>query len=372
MSVYSTGSRMASRTRLRNPGAAWSRRSFLVCAGAAACRSFWPADARTTARREAIGALLDMQHPDGAWRGTRGPHRRGHRLTGLALLALAGLPEVPAAALQRGLSFLTKAGTAGALGLGEPADHPTVATALAVRAHAAHAPAGWADTVAPWVAWLRAQQLVGAAWNTHRDLGGFSTGHAGPPTPDGAAPRVDLSATRQALTALRAAGALDGTSATAAAAKRYVLRCHTEDGSFRHSLGPPSVNLGPRPDAGYGTATCDAVLALHACGASAEAASGLEWLSTRFRVDENPGVGVTAWPGWGAAMRFAWRAAASEAFAAFDAGPWRWGDRMAKALLEEQLPGGGWVNAGALAAEDQPPYCTALGLRALRLAPEHK
>lgn len=316
--------------------------------------------------------LLDQQGTDGGFRsvtyGFLGP---GASLTGLSVLALARIRltgvDVPIDALSRGLGFLVASrGTDGGLGLSSDVpDYPTYATALAVTALATVHPPGWREAAAPMVAWLQSRQLVGDAWGLHPSRGGFPMGGLVARTPPDAG-HVDLSMTRHAVEALRAWGLPDG-DAPWAEARRFVVGCGTSDGGFRYSPGEAATNKGRTRDAGYGTTTCDGVLALRTIGVRPDLeAAGVSFLVDRFRVDENPGIGE-AYAVYGPAMRFYWRAGVARVLSGTSR-PSGWRAALVGALDAEAHEDGSWRNARAEQKEDDPIVATALALLAYAAA----
>lgn len=335
----------------------FTRRAVLLGA-LLACRTGDP-----TPLDRGVAWLLARQHADGAFRSdTYGFLAGGPTTTALATLALAGARGVPDSALSRALGFLVAVRDgSGALGLG--GEYPVYATSMAVRALARLHPPGWQDAARPMVRWLTAQQLRGEGWGVHPGRGGFPMGAATPRTPPDSG-HVDLSMTRQALQALRAAGADD---AVFAEGRAFALRCRGPDGGFRYSPVEPGVNKGATPEASYGTATADGVLALRATGLADDAvADGVRWLERHLRADENPAVGG-AFGAYGPAMRFYWRAAAAEALGA--GAPAAWARSVRDALATEQRADGSWRNERAEQKEDDPLVATCLALLAWRSAP---
>jgi hypothetical protein len=289
--------------------------------------------------------------------------RPGVTLTALILGALcearaagASVPDEPVA---RAAAFLVRSrAPSGMLGWGPVPEYPTYATALAVRALAA-SHAGWQAGAEPMVAWLLGQQLAGDGWGDHPARGGFPMGSPTPRTPPDAG-HVDLSMTRHALEALRAFG-VDAGHPAWAEGRRFVGACAGRRGGFRYAPAEPEVNKGEAPDAGYGTATADGVLALRAIGgADAEVRAAVQFLLDRFRADANPGVGGL-FGGYGPAMRFYWRSVAAGALAGEPGG---WAGAIRDALAAEQRPDGRWEGDSGLQKEHDPLVATALGVLA--------
>ncbi|MBX2800142.1 MAG: terpene cyclase/mutase family protein [Myxococcales bacterium] len=345
---------------------ALTRRTLLgSLAASSGCGWFFPKSEKQRSLDEGVAWLLAQQQEDGGFKSSvYGFMRPGHSLTPLALLALHAC-GVNTAATDRALAFVVRSiDTDGALGLLTVPDYPMYATSMAIQALSRFTPAGWEQPAERMARWVRSQQLTGEAWRSHPSRGGFPMGARTPRTPPDAG-HVDLSMTRRALQAL---AALDASAADPALeeGRRFVQRCSAGDGAFLYSPGEPALNKGRDPEAGYGTPTCDAVLSLLATGGAQDLLEGgVAWLSRRFRVDENPAVGATAMRRFARAMRFYWRASVAEVFRATSAGPARWQDHLAVALVDEQRPDGSWANSLPDQKEDDPVVCTSLALTAL-------
>jgi hypothetical protein len=335
-----------------------SRRALLVgCAGTAGC-GWWSAS--PTARQRAVAWLASKQAPDGGWHSeVYGLFRGGASLTALAALALQAQPDPPEDALDRALAFLVASRDRdGALGIAEVTDYPMYATAMAATAIAR---AGRLDGALISSGWIARQQLRGEAWGDHPARGGFPMGASTVRTPPHSG-HVDLSMTRRAIEALHACGV---TGEAMDEARRFVLGCRTADGSFRYSPVDLGTNKGRDPEAGYGTATADAVLALRATGGAEDAVrDGVAWLVRSFRADENPGIGDGPLRVYARAMRFDWRSSVACVFVG-GGGPEGWAHAIRSALEAEQLPDGSWRNERAEQKEDDPLVATALAVEAL-------
>jgi hypothetical protein len=317
----------------------------------------------------AAGWLAAQQGEDGGFHSvTIGFLRGGASLTGLALHALsraAAQAPLPPEVSQRAVRFLLgQRGQDGGLGWGLVPDYPTYATALALQVLAELRPPGWQEEGAPLARWLLGQQLQGEAWGEHPCRGGFPMGSPEPRTPPHAG-HVDLSITRVAVCALRAWGLQDDHPAWAEA-RRFVLRCRGPEGGFLYAPGEPGLNKGHDPEASYGTATADGILALRATGGEpALLEQSTAWLASRFRADQNPDVGGS-FAAFGPAMRFYWRAVAAEVFAGAASGaPPGWADALRSSLQAEQRPDGSFVNERAEQKENDPLVATSLAVLAL-------
>ena len=98
-------------------------------------------------------------------------------------------------------------------------------------------------------------------------------------------------------------------------AKTFVLRCQQPDGGFAFTCEPASLNnkAAYRDEKltqarSYGTATCDAIRALMACGlkpTDEPAARGLTWISKHTELEVVPGFeGLPREAGWQRGSRF--------------------------------------------------------------------
>lgn len=290
----------------------------------------------------------------------------GQSLTPLVLLALAELPRAlhplpgdPGKAMAAMLSMVDEDG---ALGFAGPApDYPVYATAMAIRALAKLSPSTLERHGAPLIAWLKGQQLQ-AGWEGHAGHGGFPMGAKEALVPPEAG-HVDLSMSRRSVEALRAVGEPIG------AAVDFVLRCSTADGGFLYSPVDRALNKGGCQGAdckGYGTATCDGLLALLAAGVPQDAPrvqQALAALKAAHRVDKNPGVAENMGD-FAMAMRFYYRAASARVFAQLG-GPEGWEAQLSEALLAEQKPDGRWQNESPLQKESDPIVATSMAIIAL-------
>jgi hypothetical protein len=337
----------------------------LLLALLAACATREPAEPAGPLDRAARW-LLGQQGEDGGFHSvTIGFLRGGASLTGLCVHALARARALPPEASQRAVAFLlAQRGQDGGLGWGLVPDYPTYATALALQVLAEIATSGWKDEAEPLARWLLGQQLAGEAWGSHPSRGGFPMGSPERRVPPDAG-HVDLSMTRMAVCALRAYGLPEDHPAWAEA-RRFIVRCRGAQGGFCYSPGEPGLNKGPHPEAGYGTATADGILALRAVGGEEGLVQeSTAWLASRFRADQNPDVGGS-FAAFGPAMRFYWRAVAAEVFAGAASGaPPGWADALRSSLQAEQRPDGSFVNERAEQKENDPLVATSLAVLAL-------
>ncbi len=339
-----------------------TRRRFLALIGTAAaasavaaCRRPEPAPAPPppSSLDRAVG-WLRRQSGDGVFRSsTYGFFAEGQSLTPFVTLALlrADVDVDPAGVL----SLRAEDGSWG-LATSVP-DYPVYATSLALTCLRELGAASSS-------AWLRAQQLLDG-WSDTPAHGGFPMGSRKPPKPPHAG-HVDLSMTRRAIEALADDDAWDDDAR--AAARGFVLRCRTDDGGFVYSPVQPMLNKGAGgPASGYGSATCDGLLALLALGAppdDAIVAAAHAFVVANHRLDANPGLAGGPMAAFGPAMRGYYRAASAEVFARLG-GPDGWRATMTSAIEAEQRDDGSFANESPLQKEDDPLVATALAVSAL-------
>jgi hypothetical protein len=329
----------------------------------------------------AVRWLLDQQRADGAFPSTTyGLLAGGESLTPAVLLALLDIAPRTSlkvhSAVSSGLTFLaTRATSAGAVGFsGAAPDYPVYATSMTVLAAARSGNPERLARFGPSVEWLLGQQLTGArGWTDSPALGGWPMGGTPrvPPHPG----HVDLSMTRRALQALSAvetslSGQIPALAPAARAdAEAFVGGSQTTGGGFLYSKVSPGLNKAGAT-AGYGSATCDGLLALAALGLGDDdprIERGLTFLRRIHRTDRNPGLSGGPFAAFGVAMKGYYRAASSLVFAR-----WAWPDgaasAMAAAVLGDQRPGGFWRNEDVLQKEDDPLIATSFALQALAAA----
>ena len=376
---------------------AHTRRAFLlraaaVCGGALTGWAAPPRAGIAAGVRAAAGFLAARQSPDGAWRSAQyGAFRDGDALTPLVLWALTG---PPGAAAERGLRWLEKL-TATQSARPEPwaeLHYPIFTAGYAAQVFAkagdTRRAAFWADLVerlriAPALGWPAAAAACGA----------WSDAPAPPRLPSGLFPPPDMlapniSATVLALAALTATGH----RARTAAALPFLAQCQNfsatpsgpfDDGGFFFAPADPIRNKAGSagPDAAgraryhsYGSATCDGLLALHACGlppADPRLRAALAWLHRHAAGADHSGT----WPADRTDEREALRyyhaqaLAAALPLAALSPAllPWATAQRRAltAGLLATQSPDGSWTGTSPASSEDDPLPATACALRAL-------
>lgn len=344
-----------------------------------------PDPALAAALARGVAWLWAQQDPETGRFGSKryGFMSAGQSLTPFVMLALSRVPVAiappPEGGLRKGFTaILGMAGLDGAIGFGAAApDYPVYSTSLATQVVMQLRPDHWRQIAGPMVAWLRTQQMLAAdGWNGHPAQGGFGFGSMKARIPPDAG-HVDLSMTRRALQALVAFGADSATDPALLQGAAFVTRCQSPDGGFVYSPVELALNKGARDPArtteldayaGYGSATCDGVLALTALGGhEAQIQQGLAWLHAHHRLDQNPGVGDGPVVQFAAAMRGYYRAGAAQVFA-LHGGPSGWRGAMADAVLAEQLADGRWQNEVALQKEDEPLVATTFAVQALTAA----
>jgi hypothetical protein len=321
--------------------------------------------------------LSSAQAPDGTFGShSYGLMSKGESLTPFVLLAAADPPprgsSLPLDRVQEAFEgLMALRHPTGALGFAGPVpDYPVYATAMAISAASRWSLAGWRDLMAPSIAWLQSQQYRREdGWAEHRALGGFGMGSLAKPVPPNPG-HVDLSMTRYAIEALAAAG-LSADGPVLRAARGFVLAARSHDGGFLYSPVEPALNKGPQgPEgqSGYGSATCDGLLALAALGADPTETTfrdALDALKGMHRVDENPRVARGPVPAFATAMVGSYRAGAAEVFRRFG-GPAGWQQPLARAVVADQHEDGRWQNPSPLQKEDDPVIATSYALAALK------
>lgn len=319
--------------------------------------------------------LWSQQSEHGHWRSTLyGPLRSGQSLTPFALLALTRVPDsvlpFPAEQASKSLGWLKNVRSKdGAIGVASSAaDYPVYASSLTLAAAWRMKPQRVEVFADPIKRWLLGEQFT-VGWEDHPAHGGFGMGGGQRPEPPNAG-HVDLSMTRRAIEGLVAAGVAPQSTALQAS-RDFVLRCRRRSGAFVYSPVDDALNKGVRIEQGgssegYGTATCDALLALNTLGVPREdpaITEGLAWLKANHDVDKNPGIG-RAHASFGPAMVYGYRASSARVFTALG-GPDDWDVNAAEALRAEQRDDGSWVNEFILQKEDEAVIATAFALTAL-------
>jgi hypothetical protein len=232
---------------------------------------------------------------------------------------------------------------------------------------------GWPSAAAECGAWSDAPvppQLPSGTW----------------PPPDMLAPNI--SATRLGLHAMIAAGRRDRT----APALPFLAHCQNfatgadaqfDDGGFFFAVGDPVRNKAgiAGRDAGgreryhsYGSATCDGVLALEACGVAPDdprQRAAFAWLRQHAAGMRHSGVWASDRADEGESLRFYHAQAFSAvlALAAKSTALLSWAAEQRRTLTAELLAGqsrdGSWAGACPHSFEDDPLIATAFAIRAL-------
>ena len=354
-------------------------------------------DRAATARRAAVGFLAARQSSDGSWRSTRyGVLREGDALTPLVLWSLMGDTGGAAESLARGLRWLEKLTTTQSARpdpwaeLRYPLFTASYAAQVLAKSGDARRAGFWADLVeqlriVPALGWSERDPACGA-WSDSPTPPRLPPGMATPP--DMLAP--NLSATVLALAALTATGRRERT----AAARPFLAQCQNfsadstdplADGGFYFAPEDSVRNkagLAARDPAGreryhsYGSATCDGLAALDACGVPASDPrfrAALAWLHQRAAGATHSGT----WPPDRADDRESLRYYHAQALATALSiptlptalRPWAVSQRQALTadLLGTQKADGSWAGTRPASFEDEPLIATAFALRALAI-----
>jgi hypothetical protein len=344
--------------------------------------------------------LLAQQATDGGWHSkTYGQLKDGASVTALALHAIAGCPaalrEKHAAAIDRGFAFLNR-GIAKRGAVASPdgsLDFPTYASAL------------WLTSLAPLRREVHAESqtkvieyLLGAQIAEPRGFETISPSYGGwdflgPDDAQGITTGTNISVTRYVLEALasarrqqasggrqQASGGRQPPEATDAAIARgrdYVLRCQQADGGFAFTCEPASLSnkaaysdrelTKPRS---YGTATCDGILALLACGmkpADEPVSKAIAWLAKRPSLEVVPGFdGLPPEDGWDRGLRFYYFAALSSVLASSPLSERSARQKaLAAHLVSLQKQDGRWQNESDRMRENDPLIATSLALQGM-------
>jgi len=160
-------------------------------------------------------------------------------------------------------------------------------------------------------------------------------------------------------------------------AQAYILRCQRPDGGFVFTCEPMSLSnkaafadkelTEPRP---YGTATCDGILALVACGAKPDderVQQAVTWLVKRPSLELVPGFeGLPPEAGWQRGLRYYYYAGLARVLPLFppsEIAPRR--EALEKHVVGLQTKDGSWVNESDRMRENDPLIATALAVTAL-------
>lgn len=350
-----------------------SRREFLVraaafCGGTLVGRAAAPEDSL----RAAAGFFAARQSRDGAWRSdVCAAFRGGDALTPVVLWALSTAKTDAAA---RGLRWLEEL-TDSAVRRGAVV-YPLFTAGYAAQVFAASGDTRRAGVWAEVVESLRIRAELG--WPAAgAACGAWGDSPRPPRLPPDVSPPPDMlapniSATVLALQALRATG-----RATKHALP-FIESCQNfsagapgafDDGGFFFTPGDPVRNkagIAGRESVvryrSYGSATCDGVLAMRACGLSdghPRLRAALGWLRTHADGIAHSG----AWPGERHAARDSLRYYHAQGLAAVDLDAQRSG--LAQGLRSAQAADGSWTGLAPGSGEDEPLLATAFAARAL-------
>jgi len=336
--------------------------------------------------------LVAQQAADGGWHSKAyGQLKDGASVTALAVYAISHAREKDkltpeeSAAVTKGFDFLRR-GLAKRGTIASPdgsLDFPTYAAALWLEATLRMARNDERAKVIDY--------LVGAQVCEPRGFESSSASYGGwdflgPADAQGITTGTNVSVTCFVLEALAAEQASGGRKPTEAMetalvrGKAYALRCQQPDGGFAFTCEPASLNnkaafldeklTQPRS---YGSATCDGIRALVACGMKAAdepVAKALAWLVKRTGLEVVPGF-ETLPPeaGWQRGLRYYYYASLARALAHFAAS-----DRevrraaLAKHIVSLQKSDGSWQNESDRMRENDPLIATPLALLALAAA----
>jgi hypothetical protein len=213
----------------------------------------------------------------------------------------------------------------------------------------------------------------------------------GPDDAQGITTGTNISVTRYVLEALTAEyerrGSTNGSNSASALkrlrqaidlGKAYTLRCQNADGGFAFTCEPASLNNKAayadtelKQPRSYGTATCDGIRTLVACGEKPEGERvhrALAWLAKRTNLEVVPGFeGFPPEAGWDRGLRYYYYASLSRVLPHF---PLADRDARLEALQQHvvslQKEDGSWVNESDRMRENDPLIATAFAVIALQ------
>ena len=334
------------------------------------------------------GWLLDQQAADGGWHSvTYGQLKDGAAVTALVLDALGHLPAIDQqkhlAAIKKGFAFLDR-GLAKRRTIASPdgsLDFPTYAAALYLTGKRRLSLTLDGQTRRALVDYLVGAQ-VGEARGFAADApsrGGWD--FLGPDDAQGITTGTNFSVTRYVLEALAQQPGVAGNESKIPKAielgREYVLRCQRPDGGFVFTCEPASLsNKAAYADEAlkeprsYGTATCDGILALLACGLNVtdeRVAQAIDWLVKQPSLELVPGFeGLPPEAGWQRGLRYYYYAGLARVlphFPAAEIAPRR--EALAAHVVKLQSNDGSWVNESDRMRENDPLIATALATTAL-------
>jgi hypothetical protein len=343
--------------------------------------------------------LVAQQGEDGGWHSkTYGQLKDGAGVTALILESLSVVPAIVQGklrgAIRKAFAFLdrglakrgTVAGPDGSL------DFPTYAAALWLTARQRLTIEGsrydlWRAKLVEYLVQAQVTEPRGFAADSP-SYGGWD--FLGRGDAQGITTGTNISVTRYVVEALH--GDLEWQRATNGShslteirgmqkslelAKAYALRCQQSDGGFAFTCEPASLNnkaaysdtelTKPRS---YGTATCDGIRTLIACGAKADeepVAKAVAWLAKRTGLELVPGFeGFPPEAGWNRGLRFYYYASLSRVLPQFplaDRDARR--EALRKHVVSLQKDDGSWINESDRMRENDPLIATSLATSAL-------
>jgi len=349
---------------------------------------------RVDSEQSLLGALVrgldwltGQQAADGGWHSaTYGQLKDGAATTALALYAVARLAAPMRASAERawtaGNQFLAR-GIAKRGTIASPdgtLDFPTYAAALWLSAHASGTPASETPasetlrgTIVDYL--LAAQVTKSRGFDPDSpSYGGWD--FLGADDSRGITTGTNVSVTAFAVEALSAHREnRDQIKAALERAKAYVLGCQQADGGIAFTCEPASLNnkaayldeklTQPRS---YGTATCDGLRALLACGLAVtdqQVASGIAWLAKRAGLEIVPGFEeLPLEAGWQRGLRFYYYSRLAKLLKRLPDGEER-RTALTKQLLGAQKADGSWLNESDRMRENDPLLATSLAIVAL-------
>jgi hypothetical protein len=340
------------------------------------------------AMNRATDWLLAQQTADGGWHSaTYGQLKDGAAVTSLVLDALGHLPAMDQqkhlAAIRKGFAFLDR-GIAKRGTIASPdgsLDFPTYAAALYLTGKRRLNRTTDGQTRRALVDYLVGAQ-VGEARGFAADSpsrGGWD--FLGPDDAQGVTTGTNISVTRYVLEALAqqpgVAGRESGVGKAIESGREFVLRCQRPDGGFVFTCEPASLsNKAAYADEAlkeprsYGTATCDGILALVACGLEMNderVARAIDWLFKRPSLELVPGFeGLPPEAGWQRGLRYYYYACLARVLPHFPAGDVAPRCAALSAhIVMLQTKDGSWVNESDRMRENDPLIATALAVAAL-------
>jgi hypothetical protein len=335
-----------------------------------------------------VDFLIARQAVDGGWHSqTYGQLKDGAAITTLILDALgycdAAEQQKRLVAIKKAFAFLDR-GLAKKGTIASPdgsLDFPTYAAALYLTARRRLSLTLAAETRHRLLDYLLGAQVVAARGfaSDSPSFGGWD--FLGREDAQAITTGTNVSVTRYVLEALAqepgVAGRESGIDQAIEVGRAYILRCQRPDGGFVFTCEPTSLNnkaafadeklTEPRP---YGTATCDGILALVACGAKLDdepIQKAVAWLVKRPSLDLVPGFeGLPPEAGWQRGLRFYYFTGLARVLPLFP--PSEIAPRSAalvKHLVSLQTKDTSWANESDRMRENDPLIATAFAVTAL-------